>query len=281
MQIKNRNNFIFWSMVTFIFVLSAVLICVIFVIWFSNESTPSVGIYSYKGFENTVVKDYQLQLQNLLKESNARKLVELLNEDYLENLNLSKENPEKVIEYLKSQFLLSTNPKINSYTVSSNLSTGVYVYKFTYYSNSFEKKVYLIETEPYVYTLSFDQNYSATNAKKKALKVQDNVKIEITLIESTDNSLKYNAKITNNNDDDIKLDFNDVSNVDMYFSDGAKIKLATVVTLPDEYFNLTKNSYLNQELFFNVPLERQGEIVSIVFSNIVIGNETKTIEVSF
>lgn len=283
MNLKNKNDKLFLIMVFFIIAVIVFLIVSLFFIWRGKDDDGGLTSYSYSGFEDKVVTMYQKQVQILLKQSNVKLLAEKLDDEFLSNNNLSRDNLDKLRNYLNSKGLLSKNrASITNYTTSINNETGVVVYRFKYYNlNGYTRYINLIETQPYVYTLSFDEVSTLTSAKRNIIDSSNKIKFELNLRESTTNYLKYNLKITNENDEIVKFDFNNVSSVELLLSNGKTEKLSSVIASSEEDFELTKNSYLNQELFFNINLEEQGNIKSIIFYNVLIGEQNKNIKIDF
>lgn len=277
----NRNDKFLLCTIIFIVILVISLIVSLFFIWRKKEDS-GITSYTYLGFEEEVVSMYQKQLQILLKENNVRLLAQKLDEQFLADAKLSRDNLTSLKQYLKNNALYSLNRNaVVNYTVSANEDTGLVVYRFKYYNlDNKLRYVNLIETEPYVYTISFENEYTYTSAKKSVIDLIDGVKFELSLQESKENSLKYNAKITNTGNEKAKFDFNNVSSVELILKDGSKIKLSSVVASNDDYV-LTKDSYINQELFFALPLDRQGEIKSIIFYNVLIGENKTNLEIKF
>lgn len=281
MKIKNKNDIILLSIV--LFVLCSIIVSFVFIfnIWNKKNDENYIGRYSYSGFEENVVSRYQKEIEKILKKDKALYLVGKLNDEYLKSINLTKDKPYEVINYLNKQNLLSSSPTVTEYSYSIDDSTGIYIYDFTYDSNGYNKKVYIIEEEPYKYTISFDQEYIPKVAKEKVTAYDSGIEFELTLLESKSNSVKYNLKITNNSTNVIKFDFNNVSSVELNLEDGSYIKLASVVASNEEDYYLNKNSYFNQELFFSIPIDKQSKIDSIILYNVLIGEEKKIIKIDF
>lgn len=278
----NRNDKFLLVVIIFIIIVVISLFVSLFLIWSPKEENK-INSYSYAGFEEEVVTMYQKQLQILLKQNNTKLLAEKLDPEFLSNKNLSSDNLTAIKKYMEDNKLVTTTrAAVTGYTVSSNEETGVVVYRFKYYNMyGFERYVNLIETEPYVYTISFEDGIISTSAKKSIIDSYEKIKFEITLQESTSNSLKYNLKITNNSDEIVKFNFNDVSAVELTLNDGDKIKLSSVIATSEEEFMLTQASYINQELFFVVPIESQGNIKNITFYNVQKGENKINIKIDF
>lgn len=281
MKIKNKNDIILLSIV--LFVISSIIVACIYIynIWNKKYDENYIGKYSYTGFDENVVLRYQNELEKILRKDKALYLVGKLDDEYLKSINLTKDKPYDVIKYLNKQNLLASSPTIIEYSYSIDDSTGVYVYYFTYDSNGYIKKVHLIEREPYIYTISFDQEHIPSVAKKNVTAYENGLKFELTLLDSKYDSVKYNLKITNNSSNVVKFDFNNVSSVELNLDDGNYIKLASVVASNEEDYYLNRNSCFNQELFFSVPIDKQSKIDSIVLYNILIGEKKNTIKINF
>lgn len=280
MKLNRNDKFLLYTII-FIVILVIFLIVSLFFIWRRNEDS-GITSYNYLGFEEEVVSMYQKQLQILLKENNARLLAQKLDEQFLTDAKLSRNDLTTIKQYLKnnSLYAIDRNAFVN-YTVSTNEDTGLVVYRFKYYNldNKF-KYVNLIETEPYAYTISFENEYTYTSAKKSVIDDINGIKFELSLKESKENSLKYNVKITNTSSQKVKFDFNNVSSVELILKDNSKIKLSSVVASNDDYI-LERDSYINQELFFALSLDRQGQIKSIIFYNVLIDGNKNDLEIKF
>ena len=157
-----------------------------------------------------------------------------------------------------------------------------YIYIFTYRTNGFKRKVYIKETEPYVYTISLSQDETPTSAEEKidsVLKIDtDNtnnrdIYFNFTKLKSTSTSIEYNVEITNNSTKTVKFDFNNILSTKLNLSDGSRVNLGTVVTMSEDDLTMTPKGILNQYLFFDIPLSMQGSIETITFSNVQIGDE--------
>lgn len=279
-----KNDKILLLIVSFIVIVVILLIVLLFMIWSpKNNKNNDIITYSYPGFEEKVVTMYQKQLQVLLKESNTKLLAEKLDDEFLSNKSLNRDNITAIKKYMNDNKLVTTNrAAITGYELSYNDESGVAVYRFKYYNKyGFTRYVNLIETEPYIYTLSFESEYVPTSAKKNVIDSYENIKFEINLLESKSSSVKYNAKITNNNENTVKFNFNDVSSVELLLNDGSNIKLSSVIASNEENYVLTTTSYINQELFFAIPSEKQGNIKSIIFYNVLIGEKKTNIKIDF
>jgi len=282
MQLNKNDKVMIYSIIFIIIVVISLFVSLYF-IWFSKDEDTGIDSYTYNGFEEEIITVYQKQLRILLKSTNVKLLAEKLDNSYIESNKLSLNNLNSLKSHFTTKGLLTKGyANITGYTVSMNDESGVAVYRFKYYNaQGYERYVNLIEKEPYVYSLSFEDDFVVSSAKKNIIDTYNDIKFEITLEESTKDSLKYNAKITNNSSELIKFDFNNVSSVELNLITGEKIKLSSVIASSEENYKLTKNSYLNQELFFVVPIEQQGKISSIVFYNVEIGEERHHIKIDF
>lgn len=280
MKLNRNDKFILYAVIFIIFIV-ILLFTSLYFIW-SNKNRSDIDTYKYNGFESECVSMYKKQLQILLKSNNSKMLIQRLDEQFLTDNNLTRNNLSQVKEYLeKNKLFAYNNNAILDYTISANEKTGLVVYRFKYYNvNGNTKYVNLIETEPYLYTISFENGYTTTSARKSVVDSTDDLKIELSLIESKENSIKYNAKITNISNKTIQFNFNNVASVELILNDGSKVKLSSVIASSDDYI-LNANSYLNQELFFAIPIEKHGEIKSIVFYNVLIEKDKLNLEIEF
>lgn len=306
MNLKNKNDIILVVIVGLIILVTIVLVISLISIWSSKGKNNQITSYTYTGYEDKMINLYQNQVRTYLNESYNHLLIEKLDSDFLEKNQLSKENEDEIKQFFDENALLANaQATIIDYTLSINEKTGIFVIRFSYYNKYGEKKyVNLIEKEPYVYTLSFEieakseekkgeligeaienkeeiNTNVSTSAREKIKGEYKGIQFEITLEEATQRSLKYNAKIVNQGNDTVQFDFNNVASTELRFTDGSKIKLASVVARASSFYALPTNSTYNQEFFFNVPLNKQGKIKSMVLYRVLIGDKTETIEIKF
>lgn len=281
MEIKNKDNILFIS--TVLFILLCIIIAIVFIVFiWTRTGIGLVAEYNFDkdNYQDNVAKMYKSEIEKLLNGYDDDKLIKLINVNYLEKNNLSKDNKDEIINFLKNNRLMSTTKSslaIVDYEVAEG-SNNMYIYRFRYRVNGFTKYVNLLEIEPSSYTLSFEQNEIPNVSKVYVAKIIDNINFEVTTAQTLTSVITYNVKITNNSDYDIQFEFDDISKVRIILDDETGIELAGVVTAPEDEFKLNNGgSYLNQEFSFELPFSKQASVKSIVFYKVQIGSDTKDI----
>lgn len=282
---KNVNNFLFYFLILFISISVILMIFSIWNIWKEKKVEESINKFSKVSFERKTYEAYKNDIISMLTLGNTDKLIDKLDNSFLDKIKIERNEKDKIVDYLKDQNLICPIPEITNLEFNYNEKNEQYLYIITYKSNGETKKMYLNESEPFEYTIEFEVNFVdneiknvnslPTIAKKNTEENIDGINFVLSVEEATSQNIRYNVKITNNSKKTIKFDFNDITNVELFMNDGSIYKLASVVVSSDENYKLPPNSFINRELFFNVPIERQGEISSIVFYNVDVDGVNK------
>lgn len=276
MEDINKKGFNF----TILFIVAFVIISliVLIVIWWPKSATTKNKIVSYvtmNGQEESL-KKYLTEIKELLVIDNSDKLYEKTNSDFLRQNALNKDNFK---EFMNSKQYISKNPILKGNSVSKQ-ENGVYVYRVEYLTyGGLKKYVNIIETKPYEYTLSFEQETLPITYNKINLNILDNVEYKATVSEIRDNSITYKLNITNNSDKTVKYNFDNIDNVYLVLTDNSVIKLAAAVMSSDEDI-LTPNGSLTKEFFFQLGTSYQENIKYLVIKSVEIGEETKEVIVN-
>lgn len=272
-----------------------IIICVIFmlvslfVIWSPKKVQKKESfdgrkkVYSYienENFQDKTFNLYKSEVKRLLMPVNVGQLFEILDEEYKEKNNLTKDNLKS---FLDEKNILSNNIVFDTYTFIEKGDICIYRVEYNIYNNRNEKisnaVVNIIEEKPFSYTLSFDSD-NISLLENNITRTINNIEFNIRNIENKNNSVKYEIKFTNNNDEDINIDFDDINNIVLVLANGKQIKMAAAVISSDEEI-LTKGSSLKKEAFFNASLIEQGVIKGIKFNKVTIGDKVTSIQVDF
>lgn len=286
----DSNKKTFNYTILFIVVYAVLAIIVLVWIWWPNDSKVSNTKFKYEDVdeEKKALDIYTSKIKSLLAENDLPLLYSKLNVGYKSKYNIN-ENNYKI--FLEDANYISKNISIleSSINIQDN---DVYVYRFTYTCNNKKCYVNLIETSPYEYTLSFEQEsipivnntsneVNSNNSNSSIMKTTtiDEIKYEVSKTTIRENGITYTLKITNNSDKDVYYNFDNITNVSVIMSDGKIANLGGAVISSDED-SLTPNSYLEKELFFAVSSTDQNKIKTIRIQNVKIGDEKKTVNIS-
>jgi hypothetical protein len=253
----------------------AIYIYILVVIW-APKTTSEVIKYSDINFEDNVRGMYIGELKGLLMPKNIDKLYSKLDSEYITKNGFTKDT---FYNYATTKRLLNTNAVFYEYQVATQGDTYVYIFK--YRSNGFERVVNLIETKPYEYTLSFDQDSVPSIGQVSAVKFNSDMKFEVTTLESKKDSIKYELKITNNGTKEADFDFLDINSILLVKSNGNTVSLAAVVASSDNEGLLPANSTITRELFYSVDLQEQGSLKGLIFKDVLIDGNKQDIEIDF
>ena len=263
-------------------IVTIVVLVVIIFIWFP-KSGDSKDIYRY-----TVADDYKEQgynaiyssVRSLLYTSNVDSLYKKMDTSFLSEKGLNEQNFKN---YMIANNLIGDSVTLKNYSVLEEGDTVIYRLNYVVSGNFGQKSnvVNIIETYPYEYTLSFEQDsIPITSSNDKTIE-DEGIRFEVKITERKNNQIKYNVKITNLYNTSVKFDFTNANNVYLKLSDGSVIKQTSIITSDDNNVNLEKDSYITKEFVFNISLENQSNIKSLVFTSINVDENSKDVIISF
>lgn len=291
----NSNKKTFNYTILFVVVYVVLALIILAWIWWPSDSKTSNTKFKYEDVDEgkKALDIYTSKIKSLLAENDLPFLYSKLDANYKSQYNINENN---YVIFLEQANYISKNINITDVTINIQ-DNDVYVYRFTYTCNNRKCYVNLIETKPYEYTLSFEQetipiannssndgngnNNSNSNSNSNVTKTTtiDDIKYEVSKTTIRENGITYTLKITNNSDKDVYYNFDNITNVSVIMSDGKIANLGGAVISSDED-SLTPNSYLEKELFFPVSSKDQNKIKTIRIQNVKIGDEKKTVNIS-
>lgn len=286
----NKKTFNFTLL--FIIAYAVLAVLVIIYIWWpkGNDSIVSNSKFTYEDIDEKekAIDIYKTKIMTFLTENDLEQLYQKLDEDYKAEKNITEKNYQAFLE--ESGFISKNGISIGECTVNIQ-KDDVYVYRFKYTCNNVSKYVNVIETKPYEYTLSFEQNsipivnntYTETNegtiSSSTKTTIIDNIKYEVTKNTLRENGITYTLKITNNSDKNVEYNFDNITNVTAIMSDGKRANMGGTVISADEDI-LTPGSSLEKELFFAISSQDQNKIKTIRLQQVKIGDEIKTVSIN-
>lgn len=286
----NKKTFNFTLL--FIIAYAVLAVLVIIYIWWpkGNDSIVSNSKFTYEDIDEKekAIDIYKTKIMTFLTENDLEQLYQKLDEDYKAEKNITEKNYQAFLE--ESGFISKNGISIGECTVNIQ-KDDVYVYRFKYTCNNVSKYVNVIETKPYEYTLSFEQNsipilnntYTETNegtiSSSTKTTIIDNIKYEVTKNTLRENGITYTLKITNNSDKNVEYNFDNITNVTAIMSDGKRANMGGAVISADEDI-LTPGSSLEKELFFAISSQDQNKIKTIRLQQVKIGDESKTVSIN-
>lgn len=285
----NKKTFNFTLL--FIIAYAVLAVLVIIYIWWpkGNDSIVSNSKFTYEDIDEKekAIDIYKTKIISLLAEKDLNQLYQKLNEEYKSEKNITEKNYQVFLE--EAGFISNNGISVGECTVNIQ-KADVYVYRFNYTCNNVSKYVNVIETKPYEYTLSFEQNsipivnntYTETNegtiSSSTKTTIIDNIKYEVTKTILRENGITYTLKITNNSDKNVEYNFDNITNVTAIMSDGKRANMGGTVISADEDI-LTPGSSLEKELFFAISSQDQNKIKTIRLQQVKIGDEIKTVSI--
>lgn len=267
-----------------IYILSGIIVFVILIIVIIYSLVTNIGddnevnILEEVDYKSRSIEAYTNILKDLLVPDNSQNIFEKLDESFKNNEGITEDN---IYNYLVNNGLVSSNIQIEDCNIFER-NTYV-VYRFKYDGFLPDRYVNLIETEPFNYTLSFDQSDFNNIIFEENIKyTSEYIELAIENSEVTDSTVKMNFRIYNISDNDIQINLNDIYTISLVLNNGETITQNSIVA--NENMNnyiLKPNSNILVEASFDVSEGQQPNIVGILFRNISVNGENKDIEIKF
>ena len=229
---ENEENLV--SIITILFiVLSVFIIIILWVNTIGDITNKAINQLTEVDYDNNMKNEYQNILSTLLNTNHIDELYKKLEIEYISKNNINEDN---IREFLLKNNLIGNSIYFISSDVIDNIN-GTKIFRFYYKNYSNYKYVNVIEINPNEYYISFEQENIVDYINFVTSGVYEGIRYEIAPLETTSNSIKYELKITNENELDANIDFNDVNALQLVTSSG-NISLGGVIAENNK--NITK-----------------------------------------
>ena len=270
---ENEENLV--SIITILFiVLSVFIIIILWVNTIGDITNKAINQLTEVDYDNNMKNEYQNILSTLLNTNHIDELYKKLEIEYISKNNINEDN---IREFLLKNNLIGNSIYFISSDVIDNInSTKIFRFYYKNYSNY--KYVNVIEINPNEYYISFEQENIVDYINFVTSGVYEGIRYEIAPLETTSNSIKYELKITNENELDANIDFNDVNAIQLVTSSG-NISLGGVIAENNK--NITKGSTISRELYYNIDENSISNIIGITIYNVKVGEKSFNLEIYF
>lgn len=262
-------------------IIIALLIVVIVIIWSSAFSggkktadITSVNIYEDGHYKDSIKEKYKTIVLQCINEDNFDSTYELINKDYLETMQLNK---DELKDYLVKNKILthpSTSTVVFCSTERDNDETFVYTY--TYKVGTIERKIHIIEDYYDSYSISFEQNEYPIIDKQlhEFNESNSNLSFEIITKKCYDENIVFDIKITNNSTEEYTFDIASVADSHVVYRKESTIDTfegymnSVVVGESVSNFTITPGMSKNITLSYDVNIKYQTSIIQLWFNNV-------------
>ncbi len=270
---ENEENLV--SIITILFiVLSVFIIIILWVNTIGDITNKAINQLTEVDYDNNMKNEYQNILSTLLNTNHIDELYKKLEIEYISKNNINEDN---IREFLLKNNLIGNSIYFISSDVIDNIN-GTKIFRFYYKNYSNYKYVNVIEINPNEYYISFEQENIVDYINFVTSGVYEGIRYEIAPLETTSNSIKYELKITNENELDANIDFNDVNAIQLVTSSG-NISLGGVIAENNK--NITKGSTISRELYYNIDENSISNIIGITIYNVKVGEKSFNLEIYF
>lgn len=271
-------------LVTSIIILA--LIIVVIIIWTSSFSkgNETAEITSYVDYDDgyyleNAKEKYKQIVTSCINEDNFEYSYELIDEEYLNKLNMSKDELEA---YLKREKIL-THPTSTSviycYCVRDNNEKYIYTYK--YKIGNVEKQMHIIERYYGDYTISFEQDeYPIIDESIKEYKdSKTSMDFATKVIGCYDENIVYEITITNNSSEEYTFELSSVNDSMIQYTRNNQTAeaLMSSIVIGEGVSNFTLEPGKTKvvKLSYNLGLKNQKDAFHLYFNNITSTNGDK------
>lgn len=271
---EHEDNVISFVTIAIIVIVLIIVICMWVFNFFGIENEENLNTYNNINYDDTMKEEYTEELKFLLQLRNTDSLYNKMDLQFLADNDLNETNFKSYL--LKNNFIGNSIEIISSETLQLN---DKYVFRFYYKNYDDYKYVNIIETTPENYTLSFEQESSKITSQMNSIFANSNgIDFELKLVETGNDFVRYNIKITNNNNLDIGIDFNDITTFALV---GENINIPVASIVAQDINTLSSNSTINRELYFAISNEMFTECNGLQVNNILINGEYVNVTITF
>ncbi len=285
-MLEDKEKKLVYVAISVIIVLLIIVLLLIWVPAFSNtgkiNGINSIVKYDEGSYIEKKKEEYKTIITKCVDKNNFEETYKILNQSYLEKMNISKEDLKSSLE--ASQILIE--PLSSAVVYCSNVRTNgeEIIYTYIYKTGNIERKVHIIESYYDTYTVSFDQE-SYPIIDERILDLTDNVTGLNFLVKTKsvyDGNIVYDVTIINNTTEEFKFTTSepDDSSV-LYYENGtlysANLNSIIVGSNTSEFIS-TPGSSINVTLSYGIALEKQ-ELISHICFNGVIRNDGSAVDI--
>ena len=256
-------------------IIAYIVICIIIIliIWWPKES----NLHAYTSVDVSVRQQTEAQryinlVSNILRKEDKETFKNLISSKYIKYIGKSDDD---IIKMLEDEGYFSDTTEVRG--MQLYVDNNTYIYSTTVYSSKGNnRKLNIIETYPYKYTISLDDFYSYNEVDK--ISIIKNIKFTITEIYYNLKYVEYNIKIENLNNFDVKFNFNDSTQLQAITSAGKAYNVANFVSTSN-YTTVNSNSVINKKIVFEIPVQLQESIKYIRFKGVTFEYSSSNIDI--
>ena len=272
---ENEENVISFVTILIIIIGIIVVLCTFIISFSDNEEDEIINKISPYSYTENMIIEYENIVKNLLNARNTEELYNKLDANYITKNNLNQEN---VKSFLIDNGLVGNSVAIISSEVFQQ--DEIYIFRYYYKNYSDNKYVNVIELSPNEYYISFDQEIGDINTSQIRYSSDiDNIYFDLSLVEKSEDSVKFLIKVLNQGEFDVFVDFNDINTFSLIKENGDIYKLSGVVAQDNNL--IQPNSSITPELYFSINSEDYNECIGMQVLNININGENKDIIIEF
>lgn len=278
MNIEKKEKILIYFVVILI---SIILLLVIIMIWKPMVS-KSINYNYYDNninYNDEMINYYKNYMNEILKVTNFDKLYNKLDSEYVDSLGL--DNEEDVKEFLRENNMISMKYEVNNVELYES-DNNDNLFLVTYTVSERQKYVYIIESSPYNFTLSFNTDNNLKDLLSDRINIHktiDDVKYDLEVIESTKDQIRIKITITNNSNQSITYDFSNLNSFQLKYGNDNYINMAAIANSSTVNYEILPKSSKSIETLFNLSFANQVNINGARLNNVKINNDTYTIDI--
>ncbi len=251
-----------------------VMICVIAVIWWPKE--PGYAEYNEVDIDARKEELAQMYLNDLsfmFKTEDTEQVQNVISSDYV----LFKDKDRiSIISDLKNEGFFSLYTELRGMEIYTDGNT--YVYTTTLYApNNNTKKINIIETFPYQYSIAFDDFYKYLEPEKTI--TEGKLTFKVNSVYRNLKYVRYNVSITNDDETYALFNFNEGIGVKAVLEDGNSYLFTNAISA-EQTTKLEPGTTITKEFIFEIPAQLQNGVEYLVFTNVKQSLSSSNIKVA-
>ena len=276
---NKKEKILIYSAIIVIITLILIVIILIWIPTFKNFKNSDANKYNNNiTYEDMMKKYYTNYLNNYLKVTNFDVLYEKIDKDYMSGLDIH--DKEKMKQYLNEKDFISMDINVQNIDYAKN--DEFHIYRVLYTSHGVKKYVNIKETEPYKFTITFDQQELNSLLDKNSFTLSnDYVNYKFDVITSNDKSIKYKLTIENNSNNEYIFDFSALNSIQLIYADSNYVNMAAIANSSDVNYSLAPGSTKSLEILFNISFNNQVNINGFVLNKVKVDGASRKIELLF
>lgn len=274
-MLEDREKKLIYFAAALVIIFIIILLVIIWKPLISNIYNNELNKFDSNINYDDMMKDYYIEYASTnLNIDNFDTLYEKISKSYIDSIGIN--DKEGLKTYLRDQRYISSN--ITIYGVEYSNFNNKSMYRIRYAAAGNERYVNIVENSPYDFSVNFENSNYTSLINKSINQTREGVTYKIEVTESSNNSIRVKATITNNSDNTYEFNFSALNSFQIIY-DNKYINLAAVANSSTTDYRVTSGGTITYEGLFNMSLANQFKISGYSFNGVVVDGEKQNIKI--